>query len=106
MFPELHSHRSEYFTGAATIAAPSLPTISVQTCLDSVEEYSSTQKHDGADQSPQIVGWLLFEDTPILMSYADAIEQGRETVLLLSNGTLLRVTSLNRNGTIQCAASN
>lgn len=104
LFPDLHRNRSEYFTGPAILAGPTLPTISVQTCLDCVQDESSrTRMNHVSDEAAHIVGWVLVEDAPVLMSYADAIRQGSETVLLLANGTPLRVTSLDPNGTIQCA---
>jgi hypothetical protein len=104
LFPDFHTHRSEYFTGVAILAAPTLPTLSVQTCLDCVQdEFSRTRIHDVAAESAQIVGWLVVEDALVLMSYADAIRRGRQTALLLSNGTYLIVTSLDPNGRIECA---
>jgi hypothetical protein len=103
LFPDLHRNRSEYFTGPAILACPTLPTISVQTCLDCVQDESSTTRiHDPSAETAHIVGWVLVEDAPVLISYADAIRQGCQTVLLLSNGTPLTVTSLDPNGTIQC----
>jgi hypothetical protein len=107
LFPDLHSNRSEYFTGPAILAGPRLPTISVQTCLDCVQDESSRSRtNELSEGAAQIVGWLLLEDASVLMWYADAIRQGCETVLLLGNGTGLKVTSLDPNGTIHCAPTN
>jgi len=107
LFPNVHRNRSEYFTGPAVLAGPRLPTISVQTCLDCVQdEPSRTRIHDVPAETARIVGWVLVEDAPVLISYADAIRQGCQAVLLLSNGTPLTVTSLGLNGTIECAPTN
>ena len=90
-------NRSEYFTGPATLVAPKLPQVPVETCLDCEQEEHKP--------SPQIVGWVLLDDTRKLRAYAEAIGQG-QTVLLLSNGTSLKVTALASNGSIHCAPAN
>jgi hypothetical protein len=85
LFPRNDTTRSEFFTGAAKLVADSLP-----------------QQNEHTDQAA-VVGWVLFEDTPTLMSYAHLIEQGNEALLILSNGTALKVMALWPNGLVRCA---
>jgi hypothetical protein len=107
MFPNKRTNRSEYFTGPANLAGPKLPPLPVETCLDcEQDEYSTGGTPDVLAGEAHIVGWLLCEDKRILLSYADAIEHGRETVLLLSNGTALKVNALRPNGFVHCDPTN
>jgi sensor domain CHASE-containing protein len=107
LYPDFHANRSEYFTGSAILAGARLPTISVQTCLDYVHDEASRTRIQGTSaEAANIVGWVLLEDDPVLISYADVIRQGGDAVLLLANGTTLKVKFLDPNGTIQCALTN
>lgn len=90
-------NHSEYFTGPATLVAPKLPQVLVQTCLDCEQEEHRP--------STRIVGWVLLDDTRKLRAYAEAIAHG-QTVLVLSNGTNLKVTALTSSGNIHCAPAN
>jgi NAD-dependent SIR2 family protein deacetylase len=90
--------RSEYLTGPARLVAPKLSEVPVETCLDCEQEEHRP--------SARIVGWVLLDDTRKLKAYAEAIAQGGQTVLVLSNGTSLKVTALTSRGNICCAPTN
>jgi hypothetical protein len=80
LFPDLDTNRSEYFTGSASLQAPTLPTISVEACLDCVPDgQSRTRIHAASVETAHIAGWVLMEDVPLLTSYAEAVSHGRQT---------------------------
>jgi hypothetical protein len=105
--PNNRSNRSEYFTGAAQLAVPKLAPLPVETCLDCEQDDCGTHgRSEVVGGDVHIVGWVLCQDKRILTAYADAIKHGRETVLVLSNGTALKVKALRPNGLVHCDPTN